>query len=304
MLNDPGGRLPLNQLRVFAAVARAESFSQAAEMLNVSVAAVSAQVRALEHYLKTPLFKRGARRIELTPAGEILLPGIQRALEDVRGAIRRLREMDGREPLLVSVLASFLQRWLLPRLSSLFEACPELSLRFHTSVRPVDFAATDVQLAIRLGGGRWAQTRSVKLFDDWLLPACSPGHARRLDSASLSQAIRRTPLIESPTESWERYLGLVGAAGAGAGLSIGSRSDDSASVTEAACQGHGLALVRWSLAKPDFDAGRLVAPLGGCVKYWYSYYAVAPAGNFALGTVRQFLDWLKREAAQWTAPPG
>jgi LysR family glycine cleavage system transcriptional activator len=300
MLNDPGMRLPLNQLRVFATVAHCENFSQAAEVLNVSAAAVSAQIRALEEYLKTPLFVRGARNIRLTAAGELLLPGVQRALEEIRTAFERVREHEGQAPLRVSVLASFLQRWLLPRIAGFYETWPEVPVLFHTGLKPVDFGTTDVQLAIRLGGGRWARLRAEKLFDEWLMPACAPRVARELGSISLSQALRRVPLIESPTESWARYLESMRVASGG--LKVSKRADDSLAVTEAACQGHGLALVRWSLARPDIESGRLVTPLGGALKYWFAYYAVAPAGNLTLGNVRLFLEWLQREAAGWSPP--
>jgi len=51
-------RLPLGALRVFEAVASKLSFSDAAEALNVTPAAVSQQIKSLEDYLQLPLFRR------------------------------------------------------------------------------------------------------------------------------------------------------------------------------------------------------------------------------------------------------
>src|SRR5246127_6027130 len=70
-------RLPLNALRVFEAVATRLSFGEAAEALHVTPAAVSQQIKSLEDYLQTPLFRRDGRKVQLTPEGAQLLPGIR-----------------------------------------------------------------------------------------------------------------------------------------------------------------------------------------------------------------------------------
>ncbi|NNK03991.1 MAG: LysR family transcriptional regulator, partial [Xanthomonadales bacterium] len=79
--------IPLNALRTFEAVASRLSFSRGAEALNVSPAAVSSQVRALEQRLKQTLFLRHGRQVELTKAGRKLLPGVQRGLAELRQAV-------------------------------------------------------------------------------------------------------------------------------------------------------------------------------------------------------------------------
>src|ERR1700738_1465362 len=54
-------RLPLGALRVFEAVASALNFSAAAELLNVTPAAVSQQIKVLGEYLQVPLLRRTGR---------------------------------------------------------------------------------------------------------------------------------------------------------------------------------------------------------------------------------------------------
>lgn len=74
-------RIPfLNWLRVFEAAARTESFARAAAQLNMSPAAVSQQVKALETQLGTPLFQRHAHAVTLTEAGRAFLPSVQQSL--------------------------------------------------------------------------------------------------------------------------------------------------------------------------------------------------------------------------------
>ena len=62
------GPLPLNALNAFEVAARHESFSKAAEELNVTPAAVSQQIRMLEELLGVQLFHRLNRGLALTGA--------------------------------------------------------------------------------------------------------------------------------------------------------------------------------------------------------------------------------------------
>ena len=77
----------LNWLRVFEAAARCESFARAAEELNMSAAAVSQQVRALEERLGAALFERPAHAVRLTDPGRAYLPGVQQAMLTLQPAL-------------------------------------------------------------------------------------------------------------------------------------------------------------------------------------------------------------------------
>jgi len=85
------GRIPLNALRVFEAVATHLSFTAAAKELGVTTAAVSAQVKSLEADIGVPLFRRHTRAVALTQEGAELLPGVRRGLEELRRAVDRIR---------------------------------------------------------------------------------------------------------------------------------------------------------------------------------------------------------------------
>ncbi len=63
----------LNAVRAFEAAGRHESFSGAANELNVTHAAISRHVRGLEKQLGVQLFKKIARGVELTDNGKTYL---------------------------------------------------------------------------------------------------------------------------------------------------------------------------------------------------------------------------------------
>jgi DNA-binding transcriptional LysR family regulator len=89
----------LRNLRYFAAVAEELHFSRAAEHLHVSQPALSKQIRQLERELRFPLFRRTRPRVELTAAGEALLPAARHLLRTLgaRASRRDSARERGRE---------------------------------------------------------------------------------------------------------------------------------------------------------------------------------------------------------------
>ena len=87
--------LDLPKLRIFVAVARARSFTRAAEMLDLRQPTVSQQVQVLERGLRTRLFDRLGRSLQLTAAGAVLLGYAERLLELAEEAQAATREAAG-----------------------------------------------------------------------------------------------------------------------------------------------------------------------------------------------------------------
>jgi len=292
-------RLPLNSLRVFEAVATALSFSEAAEALNVTPAAVSMQIKSLEDYLQVALFRRSARSIELTAEGSLLLPSVRSALDELRRGVQRLRADRSGGPLNISMLGSFLQRWFVERMPGFFEKFPDIDLRIQTSGAMVDFTTTDFHVAIRYGKGGWAGVHSEKLFDDWLLPVGNPALVRKHGSVDTAKGLKRYTLLQSDTEPWTLWTN----AGEDADISArGAALDDSAAILNAAEHGHGLALARWSLVAGDIARGRLVSASKKFIPHSRGYFFVCPESYLATPKVAHLRQWLLGEAAKFPSP--
>ena len=292
-------RLPLNSLRVFEAVATAMSFSEAAEALNVTPAAVSMQIKSLEDYLQVALFRRSARSIELTAEGSRLLPSVRSALDELRRGVQRLRADRSGGPLNISMLPSFLQRWFVERMPGFFERFPDIDMRIHTSSAIVDFATSDFHAAIRYGKGGWTDLHADKLFDDWLLPVGSPALVRKLGAVDTMKGLKRYTLLQSDTEPWTLWTN----AGEEAEVSArGAALDDSAAILNAAEHGHGLALARWSLVAGDIGRGRLVPASKKFIPHARGYFFVCPDSYLATPKVANLGQWLLAEAAKFPSP--
>lgn len=295
-------KLPLNALRAFEAVAAHLSFTDAARSLHVTTAAVSSHIKSLEEFLETPLFVRHSRSVRLTPQGARLLPGVQRGMSELTRAVEQLRQDRTSGLLNISLLGSFLQKWLLPRLSDFYQKYPEVDLRFNASRELVDFMHTDFHAAVRYGSGHWEQLRAEKMLDDWVFPVTSPALLAKLGPIDTLGDLNKYPLLHSASEPWVAWLRSVG--GDTTRVERGPVLDDSASVLAAAEQGHGLALARWSLVAGDLASSRLVRPSLQSVRQLNAYYFVAPSHHFELPKVLRFRDWLREVCSEFPPPEG
>jgi DNA-binding transcriptional LysR family regulator len=87
--------MTLNQLECFRAVARRRHFAKAAATLGRTQPALSVQIQRLEAELGVTLFERTGKHVQLTAAGEILLPYADRVLGGVDEAGIKMAEVHG-----------------------------------------------------------------------------------------------------------------------------------------------------------------------------------------------------------------
>lgn len=293
-------RLPLNALRVFEAVATRLNFSEAAEALHVTPAAVSQQVKTLEEYLQTPLFRRDGRRVQLTPEGAQLLPGIRQGLDELEAALQRLRQERQTGRINISTLGSFLQRWLMPRLGDLRARHPEIELSLHVSSEVIDFARTDFHAAVRFGLGSYGELHTAKILDDWLVAVAAPAllaqHGPLPNTADLS----RFPLLHGDELDWKDWSSSDTRSMTAL---RGAFIDDSVSLLTAVTEGLGYGLLRWTLACGELQAGRVVLASQHIVPHRFSYYFVCPKEYASFPKVAALREWLLQQGREFAPPP-
>jgi LysR family glycine cleavage system transcriptional activator len=293
-------RLPLGALRVFEAVAAHLSFSAAADALSVTPAAVSQQIKALEGYIQVPLFRRNGRRVEVTEEGLELLPAVRAGLEQLESAMQQIKHHRRAGPLQITLLSSFLQIWLLPRIRSFRRKYPNIELRFHTSRELVDFSRTSNHVAIRFGRGDYPNLHSEKLLDDWLVPVASPDLIKQYGLLERGANLAKFPLLESGDEPWRVWA----QAGEEAAWQTRAPSiEDSAGLLAAAEEGLGYALGRWTLVSRALHKGTLQRAGAGALPYGLSYYFVCPKTFLTLPKVAQFREWIFAAARDFPKPP-
>lgn len=294
----------LNALRAFEASARHQSFSLAAQELNVTPAAVGQLVRTLEDWLGSPLFVRstsGRARLVTTEVAEQALPDIRAGLERLAVGLERLRSGSAGGVLTVAVSPAFAAKWLLPRIERFQAAWPETDLRLDTNLKPVDFVAQRIDVGVRYGRGQWPGLAAEKLMDEEVYPVCAPA---LLATATLQapgdlrgQVLIHDQSVDTSTgfASWQAWLRHAGVQGVP--TDRGLRINNSAAVLQAAIDGQGVALARSVMAHDDLAAGRLVRLFPQVrLESALAYYVVYRPECIAQPKVAAFRDWLLREA--------
>ncbi|MFQ5785877.1 MAG: transcriptional regulator GcvA [Alphaproteobacteria bacterium] len=288
---------PLNALRAFEAAARHLSFTRAAQELNVTQAAISHQVKALEDRLGVLLFRRINRALLLTDAGQAYLPPVRDAFDRLAEATARLHAQDSRGALTVSVLPSIATKWLVPRLGRFREAQPDIDVRIAPSLHLTDFAREDVDVALRYGRGVWPGLRADRLMTEDIFPICSP---KLLDGPHPLRApadLRHYTLLHDEGHGdWRVWLLAAGIDDIDP--TRGTVFTDSGMLVQAAVEGQGVALGRSALAADDLAAGRLVRPFDVSLPAEFAYYLVCPEASAGRPKIAAFRDWLMAETAR------
>lgn len=83
--------MELRQLRAFVEVAAQLHFGRAAEALHLTQPALSQRIQHLERELQVQLLTRTSRQVQLTPAGEVLLPHAKRMIDEEDRALVAVR---------------------------------------------------------------------------------------------------------------------------------------------------------------------------------------------------------------------
>jgi len=145
--------LPLNGLRVLDAAARHLSFTNAADELAVTPAAVGQQIRALEDMLGVVLFRRTPKGLELTGEGAAGLDALRSGFLQFEEAVRAIQAGQSSNSLTIAAPRDFTAKWLARRLADYGKNNPDIRFTLVSADDDVDFTEANLDVAIRLTKG-------------------------------------------------------------------------------------------------------------------------------------------------------
>lgn len=291
-----GRPLPLGGLRCFEAATRLESFTQAAQGLNLTHGAVSRAVRALEEELGVALFERRHRRVLLTAAGRKLFQATQQAFGILDHTALELRQQALDAPLVLSCEPTLLMRWLIPRLPAFQQAHPDINLQLVAGGGPFSFH-DGITAAIRRNDFDWGkQVHSLALFSEKVGPVCQPGALARMTTAEGSLLSLRpgAKLLHAATrpDAWWHWAQQQGMALVG---HPEQRFDHFYFSLQAAVAGLGIAMGPWLQVRDDLAAGLLSAPFG-FIPDGSGYYLLSPQPIVPGSALARLAEWLRLTA--------
>jgi DNA-binding transcriptional LysR family regulator len=124
--------MELSDIHIFRTVVRTGGILRAAEALHRVPSNITMRVKALEDKLGVVLFLRENRRMQLTPAGKILLEYADRLLDLAEEANNALHETEPIGKLLLGAMESTAAVRLPTPLAAFHAAYPDVSLELHT----------------------------------------------------------------------------------------------------------------------------------------------------------------------------
>lgn len=297
-------------LRTLVSAGRHLNFTRAADELGLTPAAVSYQVKEIEDQLGVRLFVRSSRAIHLTPEGEVLCEAAADALDTISRAASRVRKMSRSTTtqLKVTLDPHFATKWLMRRVENFRKLQPGIELRFEVSYELREFDVDDIDVAIRYGSGKYPGLVANRLFENVIVPVCSPrllksgrplSEPRDLMQHTLAHIEWSRQGVTWP--NWQMWMAAAGIQDFDDSRTVvfGTSSD----AVESALAGETVALADFAMVANDLSEGRLVRPFELSIKApaEFAYFLVYPAGSSSDPRIIAFRDWLLEEAATDTA---
>jgi DNA-binding transcriptional LysR family regulator len=293
----------LDLVRGFDSAARHLSFTKAAAELFLTQSAISRQIKALEDQLGVALFQRRHRALVLTEAGRHFHQAAVDALRLLQEAAVRVRG-GGARRLTLSTTIGFASLWLIPRLNDFRAHHPDIDIRIDANNRLIDLAREEVDVAIRYCTPDLAPAGAQRLFGEQVIVVCNPRIVESTGLATPADLARHVLLHYerldgvAPWSSWQVWLEVQGMPGLKPAGSVSFTAFDH--LMQAALEGQGVALAPTPLVRRLLAEGKLAAPLKAVTGSARAYYLLVEASAAARPPVRQFSEWMLKQAQEET----
>ncbi|MEW2911450.1 LysR family transcriptional regulator [Leisingera sp. JC11] len=281
---------PLNSLRAFSAVAEAGSYTLAASRLNVTQAAVSQQVKALEKHLGVALVARVGRGIELTDGGARLARELGIGFEIIGRGVERMSEDAARRPVQVTMSPAFAVEWLLPRIAEFQREHPEITLMLNPTSEVMELRSGGIDVAIRYHDRRQPRKgeETVLVSDMIVVGAPSLVGGRDLnDPASLAELPWLQELGTNEAADWFTYHGLIPKNPLAVNHMPGNL------IMAAVRRGDGITYTARAFFQEDLESGKVIELFSDQL---FGLYCIKTPPGHQRPEAKTFVEWLKSKA--------
>lgn len=281
----------LGDLACFEAAARFLSFKLASSELNVTPAAVSHRIKALETELGQPLFLRNHRGVELTEAGALLFVSLQRGFETISDSVARIRSRHDRLGVTIAATTAMSGLWLTPRLARFWKAHPDVSI---SQVVQDSGRTLGPDLSIHYGDPETETDETRVLFRDRIIALGSSEFAYAYGIRTIDD-LQDAPLVHTQSDGnawtgWPDWFATFGRpTPRGPGFTLNNYL-----ISLQAAEDHVGAVLGWEgLVGERLASGRLVQLVPEAMDSPWPFY-LRIRGR-ASANARLFADWLAEQ---------
>jgi DNA-binding transcriptional LysR family regulator len=289
--------LPLNALRAFEGVAKHGSFTAAANALLISQSALSRHVIALERLTGVQLFERKPHALQLTKAGQHLLPAVMKSFDRLEYALDDIRNEGApvQRTLRVQMPPSFAVQLAVPILRDFRSACTEVDIDL-ISPYGVGPPLGDVDVAVVYSRPTVTDLVTDLLWQERPSILCHPGVAMQHSGKTLGEFIEGNEIVHVRIADMPRHhvwSQFVRQSGLGVvNYDRGLVFDTAVLAVQYVLSGQGLALVDTNLFSEEIRSGRLVRPFDVALDDGYGYYLITHPEGLSDTAIALFRSWL------------
>ncbi|GLO14795.1 LysR family transcriptional regulator [Pseudomonas putida] len=291
---------PYEDMRIFAQVMEAGSFTAAADRLGMSKQSVSRRLMQLEERLGVRLLNRSTRRLDATPLGQHyyqsalrLLGEVQQVEHDISGQAQALRGT-----LRLSAPLSFAMAHLGCLLTEFLQLHPQVDVEVDLSDRAVDLIGEGYDLALRIGALEDSSLIARRIASVERVYCASPDYlqARGVPTAPDELAGHDClPYGHSRQVQWQFRQGGKAQAIQVAGR---MRANNGELLRDAAIAGMGVTYLPTFIVGQALADGRLLSVLETWTPPSLQLSAVYPQHRQVARPVQGFVDFLRERLVQ------
>ncbi len=196
----------LNAINLFCKVIETQSFTQAAQQEQISLAMASKLVAQLEEHLNVRLLQRTTRRISPTEAGLLFYQRCQPILNELKDAEACVTNITStlQGKLTISLPMDFGSRFVAPHLSKFTKTYPHLQLNLEFSDRRVDVVSEGYDLVLRIGKLEDSSIVAKRIAQSRHLIVASPDYLKKHGIPQTSQELQQHACLLYETQhTWQ-----------------------------------------------------------------------------------------------------
>lgn len=285
---------PMTALKSFEAAARMNSFTLAADELNVTQGAISRQIKLLEGILNVTLFDRRNQQVILTEAGRYYAQHVADSLDYLKSAATQtIAFAQPGNQLHIGIVPAFGSRWIIPRLKGFAIEYPHVHLRLSTiSGGDFEFALDEFDVALVVGVGDWPKAIVHPLAKEELVGVAAPQWIEKFNIRAPSDLIGPPLLVHTDRPTlWSKWF-EINDIDAGALVPAPLALEQIVMIIEAANAQLGAALLPRALIGRELESGELQVIEGEPLYVNDGFHVVYASHKKQYAPLVAFRDWL------------
>lgn len=284
-------------LRSFVTVVETGSFAKAADQLDVSTAAISRRISALEALLGSQLIARTTRRLNLTDAGKIFYEDTLNIFQMLDEADERVRA--GRETvkgiLRIATPLSFGFEKVAPLLPKFMKQYPELKVTLRLEDRLTDLHAEGIDIAVRIGSLADSSLVATKITSIAKICCASPDYLKTHGIPTQPHEIATHQLLHYSNISMkDEWAWLFKDIQDIPDMDYVFAANNAEALRAMAIQGMGITVLPGFSVEAAIDQGQLKQIYKDIAPAPSPLYAVRPSRQFTPARVRAFISFLQQ----------